>query len=93
ANQKPKLVAMVAEEVGEKLGEMKAALDAGLGGEISRVRGEVERILEEKRSGQIDAGQEIQRLRDFEARNSTLEERLEGLLIEAGLMPTNRSSS
>lgn len=77
----------VESEVKTKLKELSSALDAGLAAEISRVKGEVEKVLRERKQGQLDATTEIKKLQRISDANSELEEKLDALLYEAGITP------
>ncbi|MDJ0899712.1 MAG: dynamin family protein [Xenococcus sp. MO_188.B8] len=75
----------VEKKVKDNLMELRNALDQGLAGEISSVKDEVEKILEERRKGKLDTKKEIQKLRRFEDSNLDIDNQLETLMYEAGL--------
>lgn len=68
------------------LGKMKSALDAGLMGEINSVSDEVENILNAKKTGTLDVNNQIKGLRELEVINTNIEEKLEKLRRDAGIM-------
>lgn len=79
------LVKEVEIKVKEKLMELSNALNQGLAGEISSVKDEVEKILDERKKVTFDAKEEVQRLRKFEEYNLDIDKQLESLMYEAGL--------
>ena len=58
----------------------------GLAGEISSIRDEVEQIIDERKRGRLDAQKEIQKLRKLEEENIELDNKLNSLMFEAGLI-------
>lgn len=76
----------VESKVKESLCELRDALDSGLAGEINGVRDEVLKVLNEKKSGRINLDSEITKLRSLESTNNAIEEKLDALLHEAGIM-------
>ena len=73
-------------KVKEKLTELKKAIDDGLSAEISSIQDEVEKILEERKHGKIDAQKQIQKLRKLEEENLEIDNQLNSLMFEAGLI-------
>lgn len=73
-------------KVKEKLTEIKKAIDEGLSAEISSIRGEVEKILEERKLGKLDNQKKIQNLRKLEEENLEIDNQLNSLMFEAGLI-------
>lgn len=84
-NKRKELSKNAENKVKEALTKIKVALDNGLAGEISAVRGEVETILEERREAQKNVEQEIKALDLLEKKNNTLEENIDRLIFEAGI--------
>ncbi len=85
ANRKNDLAMRVKIQVEEKLKELSKALDAGLAGEISSIRAEVEQILDERKRGSLDVKNEVQKLRKLEEKNLELDDKLNNLMSEAGI--------
>jgi predicted GTPase len=86
ANRKKDLAMNVKIKVQEKLIDLKNALDEGLAGEISSIRDEVEQIIDERKRGRLDAQKEIQKLRKLEEENLEIDNKLNSLMFEAGLI-------
>lgn len=86
ANRQKDLAMAVKVNVQEKLTELKNALDEGLAGEISSIRDEAEQILNERKQGKLDAQKEIQKLRNIEEENLDLDNKINSLMFEAGLI-------
>lgn len=86
ASRKKDLALNVKTNVQEKLIDLKNALDEGLAGEISSIRDEVEQIIDERKRGRLDAQKEIQKLRKLEEENIELDNKLNSLMFEAGLI-------
>lgn len=86
ASRKKDLAMVVKINIQEKLIELKNALDEGLAGEISSIRDEVEQILDERRQRKLDAQTEVQKLRKLEEENLELDNKLNSLMFEAGLI-------
>jgi hypothetical protein len=87
ASRQQDLAMKVEIKVKEKLIELKNALDEGLAAEISSIKDEVEQILEERKQGKLDAQKEIHNLRKLEEENLELDNQLNNLMFEAGLIP------
>lgn len=85
ASRKQDLAMAVKINVQDKLTELKNALDDGLAGEISSIRDEVKKILEQRKQGKLDAQKEIQKLRKLEEENIELDKTLESIMFETGL--------
>jgi hypothetical protein len=75
----------VENKVKESLGNVRDVLDAGLAGEISSLRGEVEKVLQEKTSGKLNVEEETKKLRKLEQENNLVEKKLDELFYEAGI--------
>ena len=86
ASRRKDLATNVKLKVKEKLVELRDALDAGLAGELSSIKSEVENILQERRQGKIDAQKEICKLRTLEKTNLEIDTKLDALMCEAGLL-------
>jgi GTPase Era involved in 16S rRNA processing len=84
--QRKEICKSVEQKVKESLWDLREALDSGLAGEINGVRDEVLKVLEEKKSGRFNLDNEITKLRDLESANNSIEEKLDTLLCEAGIM-------
>ncbi len=85
ASRKNDLAMKVKIEVQEKLIDLKKALDEGLAGEISSIKDEVEKILEERKQGKLDVQREVQKLRKLEQENLELDNQLDSFIFETGL--------
>lgn len=85
ANTK-ELCSKIEGEVKKELNKFNTSIANGLSGEISSVRDEVEEILEERKKSKTDTDREIKKLRTLESKNTTIEEKLDELLYEAGLV-------
>lgn len=75
----------VRSEIEKQLLGLRTSLDENLAGEIASVRGEVEKIIEERRQGEADATRKISDLRAQQQANAAIEEKLDTLLEEAGI--------
>jgi Predicted amidohydrolase len=73
-------------KVKESLYDLRRTLDSGLASQITSIREDVEKVLEEKKSGKLNIDDEIKRLKGLESANNNIEETLDKLLHEAGLM-------
>lgn len=85
AKKQRELSKNVENKVKEELNKIKTALDNGLAGEISSVRGEVEAILQERKKAKLNADSEIKKLDVIEKENVNLEEGIDKLMFEAGI--------
>lgn len=81
-----KICKNVENKVKDAIGEIEKALDAGLASEISGIRNEVKKILEDKAKGDLNTNNEIKRLEELEVINANIEEKLDKLMHEAGIM-------
>ena len=86
ATRKQDLAMTVERNVKDKLMELKNALDDGLAAEISSIQDEVKKILEERKQGKLNAQNEIQKLKKLRDENLELDEKLQSLMFEAGLI-------
>ncbi len=73
----------VEESIKKQMDKLRDALDAGLAKEINGLRAGVEKRLDEKNAGEANAGREIAKIRDLDARNRVVEEKLDQLFEEA----------
>ncbi|MGC4054461.1 MAG: dynamin family protein [Paludibaculum sp.] len=73
----------VEDSIHQQLNKLRDALDNGLAKEINGLRTGVEKVLEEKRTGEADSEREIAKIRGLETRNRRLEEQFGRLLTEA----------
>jgi hypothetical protein len=83
ADSRQEMAKGVQESIQKQMTTLRDALDAGLGQEINGLRAGVETVLEEKRKGEADSERAIAKIRNLEARNQVVEEKLDSLFEEA----------
>lgn len=86
SNRNKELAMTVEKEVQKKLGQLKQALNEGLAGEINSVKDEVEKIIDERKQGKLNTQKEIQKLTDLQQKNLELDNKLDTLMCEAGIL-------
>jgi|GEM_PF-4124721 len=77
--------ATIRKKVAAEVKKERDLIDSALTGETSSIHGEVGAILTERQKGEANADHAIQQLRKLEAQNLAIEEKVESLMIEAGL--------
>ena len=85
ASRQRDLAEAVRKNTQENLDALRNALDSGLAAEISSIEDEVENILAERKQGQLNVQEEVQKLRGYERSNHAIDTRLTDLMFEAGL--------
>lgn len=86
SNRNKELAMTVEKEVQKKLGQLKQALNDGLAGEISSVKDEAEKILNQRKQGKLNTQKEIEKLTQLQQKNLELDNKLDTLMCEAGII-------